>query len=913
MVEVVRRSRKPLIIAATGFAALLLLLVLPARIVDLLWFDNLGHSQVFWRGLGLRGGLFLGGFGLATLYLGLNFLYIFKRYPSLNWRHGFDVLRDPRGEIELTQSRFGVLAIGVTTFVSLLFGLYFRGLFDVFIRFRGDVQTGVLDPIYGMDISFYLLRLPFIDALQSVFVVLSFLTVALSIGAYVWMGSIIADRGRIAAPPAAMRQVTANLLVFVGAWGVGHFLRRYELLFASGGTVHGISYVDHTIVIPALWVMIGASVLLMALLIANLRWQRPMLVGGGVAGYFVLMLVGLGIVPSVIQRVTVVPNELERETPYLEHNILFTRLAYGIHNVREENYAALANLTYQDILANQETIDNVRLWDPRLLIQTFRQIQEIRTYYQFYNVDIDRYTIDGQLTQVMLAGRELAQQLPSRADTWLNRHMQYTHGYGIAMNAVAEVGPEGNPELLIRDLPPVSVVDITVNQPAIYFGERTPTYRIVNTAVPELTYPAGDENVYTHYAGTGGVQLTGFWRRALFAYYMADPNIVLSGLIGPESRIQFRNRIEERVRHIAPFLSLDRDPYLVVTETGLVWIQDAYTTARTHPYSEPTAGGGLNYIRNSVKVVIDAFEGSVDFYVIDPTDPVIRAYQRFFPELFRGIEELPPGLEAHLRYPQDLFDVQVDKFMRYHMALPHVFYNNEDLWARPTEQYGGRQVRMEPYYVVTKLPGEEDLEFLLMTPLTPEARDNMIAWMAARSDPGRYGELVVYKLPKDRLIYGPGQIESRIDQNTEISQQLALWDQRGSRVIRGNLMVIPIEESFLYVEPVFLIAEGTQIPQLRRVIALFGERVAMERTLDEALAVIFGAELVERVARGELVPDAVPGLETARAQQDLRRAREALERAMVALQQGDFGTFGERIQEVRRILDQPEREAAPEP
>ncbi|MFW5955381.1 MAG: UPF0182 family protein, partial [Rhodothermales bacterium] len=784
--------------------------------------------------------------------------------------------------------------------------LYFAGLFDQFLRFLGNVSTGLVDPIFGHDVSFYLLRYPFIGSIQSVVLTISILTIGLSVGVYVWMGSVMVDRGRLIAPRPVVRQMSVNIAIFIAAWAAGYFLRRYELLFESGGTVHGVGYIDHNVMIPALWTMIVASIVLIALLIFNLQKARAQLLGVGVVAYVVLMVIGLGIVPALVQRFSVEPNELQMEYPYIENNIRFTRLAYGLDTVREEPYPALPSLTYDDILENEETIENIRLWDPRLLIQTFRQIQEIRTYYQFYNVDIDRYTIDGQPTQVMLSARELAQRLPSRADTWINRHMQYTHGYGITMNAVAEVGPEGNPELLVRDLPPVSEVDLEIVQPAIYYGEQIPTYRIVNTDVPELAYPSGDENVYTHYDGQGGVRLSTIWHRLLFAFYHGDTNILLSDLIHSESRLQFWNRIQERIRRIAPFLRLDNDPYLVATENGLVWIQDAYTTSRTFPYSEPVSRAGLNYMRNSVKVVVDAYHGSVIFYVADPEDPIVNAYRRMFPTLFRDLAELPDNLNAHLRYPQDFFDIQVDRFIRYHMTIPQVFYNNEDLWTRPTEQYGGRAIPMEPYYVQTKLPGEDQLEFLLMTPLTPEARDNMIAWMAARSDPGHYGELVVYKLPKERLIYGPSQIESRIDQNTEISQQLALWDQRGSRVIRGNLMVIPIEESFLYVEPVFLIAEGTQIPQLRRVIALFGERVAMEPTLDQALAAVFQGDIGRLIAREELRPGEVPALGDAQAQQDLRRARQALDRAITALQEGDFSAFGAEIDDLRQILDAPD-------
>lgn len=901
------RPRSPITYVVLAVVAMFVLLVLPARIVELLWFQNLGYDQVFWRGLSLKVVLFTAGFVLSAGYLMLNFWYIYRHYSVLRWHIGLDVERSTPAEMELTPERLRVIAIGASILIGMFFAAHFSSLYDLFLRFINGSSVGIEDPIFGRDIAFYLLRLPFLDALQSIALTLSLLTIALSIGTYVWMGSVMVDKGRLIAPRPVIRQLSVNIAVFLAAWGAGYVLKRYELLYESGGTVYGIGYIEDNILVPALWVMVAASALLIALLLFNLQRARARLLGVGVVGYLVVMIVGLGLIPAMVQRFSVEPNELELELPYIRHNIEFTRLAYGLEDVREQDYPATQTLTYDAILDNRQTIDNIRLWDPRLLIQTYRQIQEIRTYYQFYNVDIDRYVIDGEIRQLMLAPRELAQRLPERADTWINRHMQYTHGYGFTMNEVAEVGPEGNPMLLVRDLPPVSEVDdISVEQPAIYYGEAVPTYRIVNTQVPELAYPRGDENVYTNYSGTGGVPLSSIWRRILFAFYHGDTNILLSDLIQPDSRIQFWNRVQDRVRRIAPFLQLDDDPYIVATDNGLVWIQDAYTTARTHPYSEPDRRRNVNYIRNSVKIVIDAFEGSVDFYVMEPDDPIIAAYRGFFPELFRDASEIPEALRPHMRYPQDMFDIQVDKYTRYHMTIPQVFYNNEDLWTRPREQYAGGQVVMDPYYVMTKLPGEDDLEFLLMTPLTPENRDNMIAWLAARNDGEHYGELVVYKLPKERLIYGPNQIESRIDQNTEISQQLALWDQRGSRVIRGNLMVIPIEGSFLYVEPVFMIAQGMEIPQLRRVVALYGERVAMEETLDLAIASVFDADISRLVARQELAPGQVPDVASLQARQEIRRARDVLTRAMEALQAGDFSAFGNRIDELRRILDAPE-------
>jgi uncharacterized protein len=902
-----RSPLRPFIFVALGFLAVILLLALPPRAVEFLWMDNLGYASVFWRSVSLRAVLFIGGFLVAGTYFAANIWFIYSRFSDLRWRSVVGGERTQVPEFELTPGRFRLIGLAAACVLALFFGLQSLALSNQVILFLGDANVGVVDPIFGRDVSFYLLTLPMLGAMQSFVLALGVLGMVVTVGAHVWVGSVTVDKGRLIAPRPVIRQLSVNIAVFLTAWAFGYFLRRYDLLYASGGTVFGVGYIDHHVIIPVYWVMFVATLLLVALVILNLQKARARLVGVAVVGYFVVMIVGLGVVPAIMQRFSVEPNEFQREYPYLEHNIALTRLAYGLDRVEEREYPAEASLTYADVLENADIIRNIRLWDPRLLIQTFRQIQEIRTYYQFYGVDIDRYEIEGEVRQVMLAGREIAQRLPSQADTWINRHMQYTHGYGIAMNEVADVGPEGTPVLLVQDLPPISSVGLDVPQPAIYYGMGTPTYRIVNTHVPELSYPSGDDNVYTHYSGTGGVQLSSMFRRALLALFNADANIILSDLIHSESRIQFWNRVQDRVNRVAPFLRLDNDPYLVVTETGLVWIQDAYTVSRTFPYADPTRRHNLNYIRNSVKVVVDAYHGTVDLYVVEPDDPLIAAYTQFYPDLFKSFAEMPDGLRRHLRYPQDMFTIQIERFARYHMTQPQVFYNNEDLWTRPREQYGGQNVPMEPYYVITQLPGETELEFSLMTPMTPEARDNMVAWIAARSDPEHYGSLIAYKLPKDRLIYGPIQVESRIDQDTEISQQLALWDQRGSRVIRGNLMVIPIERSFLYVEPVFLIADGNQIPQLRRVIVSFGERVAMERTLDEALASIFQEVLRPLVARGEIDEDVLGPMMGDRTEEEFRRARETLDSAMDALRDGNFGAFGTRLEELRRILDSPAR------
>jgi uncharacterized membrane protein (UPF0182 family) len=538
---------------------------------------------------------------------------------------------------------------------------------------------------------------------------------------------------------------------------------------------------------------------------------------------------------------------------------------------------------------NQSKI-NTSASELRPLSQTFRQLQQIRTYYTFSDVDVDRYWINGNYRQVMLAARELSPDLSGKGISWVNRHLQYTHGYGLAMCLAADKDDQGGPVFTVKDLPPKGLPDLTVSRPEIYYGTDMTSYQIVPTGVKEFDYPEGDQNVYTSYTGHGGVLLDSFWKKALFAWHQFDMSIVLSSYLSPQSRIQLWRTVPQSVSRSAPFLKLDRDPYLVVDQGRLFWIQDAYTVADGFPYAEPT-DDGFSYIRNSVKVVVDAYEGDVRFYVIDPADPVLRAYRAALPSLFRSLDEMSPGLRQHLRYPQDLFEVQVDKFNTYHMSVPQVFYNREDVWAPPHEKFGGKAIQMEPYYVLMKLPGENRLGFLLMTPVTPSNRDNMIAWIAARSDFPGYGEMIVYKLSKDNLILGPLQIEATIDQDTTIARQLTLWDQRGSRVIRGNLLVIPVDQSFLYVEPVFLLAEGTNIPQLKRVIVSDGNHLAMESTLAEALQVVFG----ERPSTPEGMTEAP--------QAPTSGPREALSKADQALLRGDLTAFGREWERLKSLLE----------
>ncbi len=887
-------------------AAFLLLSILPGYAVELLWMDALGYASVFWNILGIKALLFVAALVVAAGYLGGNVYVLLRQVPPL-WASRWAHEGEPPvvGGRPLTRRRLRNVGFVGAAFLSLLFAAGFAAAWEHFLHYTHSTPYGVADPIFGIDVAFYLLELPFLQALQGRVVGLAFLGLLVVGGGYLLMGEITVHGGRLRVRPSVVRHVGANLILLLLGWAWGFYLNRYALLYGSGEAVYGIGYTDHHVVLPALWVAVVATLGLAVLVALQFRRYRFRLLAYGAGTYVLILLLGLGVVPAVVQQVSVEPNELALEKPYLRYNIRFTREAYRLDEIEERSYPARPTLTAAEVLTNEETIQNIRLWDPRLLIETYRQIQEIRTYYQFYHVDIDRYLIGGEYREVMLSARGLAPELPGRTDSWLNRHLVYTHGYGAVMNRVAEKDEEGTPILLLKDLPPETPFpNLRVEQPAIYYGEGAPTYSIVDTRAEELHYPKGDDNVYIHYEGTGGVALDSFWRRLLFAWVFSDYNIILSDYLTDESQIQFWNQVQERIRLITPFLALDHDPYFVLADNRQYWIQDAYTTAEYFPYAEPLRRGrfrGVNYMRNSAKIVVDAYSGDVTFYVVNPDDPLLAAYRAAFPDLFEPLSAMSEDLRRHLRYPRDLFAAQVEKFARYHMTVPRVFYNNEDLWARPREQYGSEQIIMEPYYILTRLPDEEELQFLLMTPYTPARRDNMIAWLAAKSDIPAYGELIVYELPKQQLIYGPNQVEARIDQDPEISEQLSLWNRSGSNVIRGNLIVVPIEESFLYVEPVFLIASGIEIPQLRRVIVAYGERVAMEPTLEQALSAVLGVAVTEPSDRGEAVPAVLPSPVQV---EQLEEAREVLERAQEALRAGDFSSFGAAFEAPQRVLEE---------
>ena len=885
------RTVLPLILVAAVVAALIIISSASGWLVDWLWMRQLGYETIFWKLLGIKLGWFALVFIVVLLYFWLNLLLVVR-----NGRRTDAVLfASERGRALVRWA--GILSFLISGGLALVFAEIFYTQWDTYLRYHWGGSFGLSDPIFSADAGFYLFRLPFYELLQNSLVGLTAVTVLAAFFAYRVFGILTLPWRQPGGTRAPALHLSILLVLFSFALAWGYYLDRYELLLTNSGAVYGIGYTaDHANRL-ALWVMFCASLALGALILAGLYLRRLQVVLWGISGYVLLYVIALLVVPVLIQKYIVEPNELELETPYLQHNIDFTRKAYQLDTIETRRYPALAELTLDQLATHNDTLQNVRLWDWRPLLTTYRQTQEIRLYYSFYEVDVDRYRLDDGYHQVMLSARELAPELPEKARTWVNEHLQFTHGYGLVMNFVSQATEGGLPLYLIDNIPPVARYGLTVEQPAIYFGEKMPGYRIVATGIKEFDYPKGEENVYASYQGKGGIPLDSFWKRILFSWYLPDINILLTSYLGPESRILLWRDIAERVRKIAPFLQLDQDPYLVFSEGRLFWIQDAYTTSDRFPYSEPYAtpsGQTINYIRNSVKVVIDAYHGSVSFYAMDPADPVLRLYSNAFPGVFKDFRELPGDLRRHLRFPEDLFAAQANLYRTYHMTSPQVFYNREDLWTSAKEQFAGETVAMAPYYILMRLPGEKELGYLLMSPYTPSGKENMIAWIAARCDFPDYGKRIVYLLPKERLIYGPTQIAAMINQTPLISEQLSLWDQHGSRVVRGNLIVIPIENSFLYVEPVYLTAEENNIPQLKRVIAISGDRVVMETSLEEALLSVFG--LKQGGKKTVAAPVVTEGIAEARA--DFARA----ERAM---QEGRWEDFGKAMEALKRLLSRP--------
>ena len=940
-----RRGRWTLAAALLG--GVTAALTLATVYTNWMWFQSLNLESVYWRTMRAR--LFAGAFfGLVAALLIAPNLLLARRFTRRLLNAGSPWGPEGSPLETLLRSRIAYLVAGAV--LVLLMARIGSGQWLLWLRFFHDQPFGLADPIFARDIGFYVFELPFLRFLSGYLigcVILSFVAVCV---VYVSGGGIRFQEKISALPrPAAHLSVLAGLFLVVIAWI--YRLKIHGLLYSDDWVAFGAGYVDANVQVWIYRLLVLMYLAAGAVLIARAwswRGRRPLLV----AVALVVAAILLGILPSaLVQSFVVEPNELAREAPYIRHNLDATRRAYGLHRIEEQTFAGSDQLTAADIRANPLTIRNVRIWDERPLVQTFQQVQEIRPYYLFPGVDVDRYTVDGVYRQVMLSAREMASdRLPPQARSWVNERLQYTHGYGIAMSPVNHVTPDGLPDLMVRDIPPVSAPGLEIDRPEIYYGELTRSYVVTNTGTREFDYPSGSENVFSTYAGKGGVRIGGLFGRLAFALRFKDLNLLLSAYVTSESRVMFRRQVTARVRAVAPFLHYDTDPYMVISEGRLFWVVDAYTTTEMYPYSSRGGRSPINYIRNSAKVVIDAYNGSVAFYRVDGEDPLIAAYSEIFPDLFQPLEAMPPDLRRHLRYPRDMFKYQAMIYRSYHMQDVRVFYNQEDLWAIPNEIYRDRPQLMEPYYIVVKLPGEEREEFMLMVPFTPARKDNMIGWLAARCDADNYGDLLVYRLPKDRMIFGPMQLEARIDQQPEISSQLTLWGQKGSEVIRGNMLAIPIEQSFLYVEPVYLQAtqqpqssrlpepgapgmgppqaprrpsyRSTAIPELKQVIVAYGGRVIMRGTFEEALAEIFGMvegpEAVEAEAEaapaGGVLAEGVPDAASLRTAARMVSEAEARYRgAQTALREWDWTRAGEELEALEDKLNELRRELERQP
>ena len=911
---------------------------------DWMWFTNLGFSPVFWT-------MLLSKFGFGSLVWLLLILMV-----TVNIVLAQRISREEKSVsghsapaiYGLSGNTFNILLTALVLIASFIIASKGSEQWDMVLRYLYQQPFGQKDPVFDLDLGFYVFSLPLYIFIRNGLLVLLLLSAAITILWYMKEGTIqiISEpSGPVGAPPSLpkfiIREKVKKHLMFLGgllvillAWG--YYLKIYGLLYSTQGPAFGASYTDVHIKIWAFRIMIVLSLVFAVVLFLNVSsFRKKWVLTAGVIWIASILVLVKGI-PILVQQFVVKPNELVKESQYIDYNITHTREAYNLNKIEEVDFQVNEHLSMNDLLKHETTIQNIRIWDERPLLQTYRQIQAIRLYYDFNNVDVDRYFINGQYRQVMLAARELAiDKLPAQANTWVNRHLTYTHGYGLAASPVNEVTSEGLPRLFIKDLPPSFEPGMRIDRPEIYYGESTMQYVLVKTKAKEFDYPKGDKNVYSFYKGRGGVLCGSFMRRLLFAAEFLDPQILFTDYLTPQSRIMYKRRIDVRASAIAPFLDYDGDPYIVVSKGKLFWILDAYTTSNMYPYSHRSLGRfkskkSLNYIRNSVKVTVDAYNGDIRFYMMDGKDPILRTYAAIFPDLFRPFDEMPDDLKKHVRYPRDLFKIQAYAYRIYHMQDTQVFYNQEDLWQIPDELYGNSRQEMEPYYIIIKLPQDEKEEFLIMIPYTPSGKDNMIGWLAARSDLPNYGNQLVYKLPKEKLVYGPMQIEARVDQQTEISRELSLWGQKGSRVIRGNLLAIPVADTFIYVEPVYLEAKQEEseqpapasgqlgkrqggseqigfrrkksrsaaLPELKRVIVGFGNRMAMERTLDDALRRVLGAGSPGALAAPLTSVTGGPPPSNLAA-----RALEHYKKAKWNLKQGDWAGYGVELDRLEKMLE----------
>jgi len=896
---------------------------------EYLWYQEVGQTTVFWTPL------------VARLCVGLFFaaVFFFLFFGSLWLARKISprLLTVPSADDEeivdlVTRRRWpNRLMLIVSGIIAIIVGAIYSGRWEEVLLFLNHGQFGYADPVFERDAGFFVFTLPVWQMLVNfVGIAMLFTFIATGFTYLVDRAMVVDAKNKIRLAPHVKAHLSVILAIAMLAKAGDYMIQSWSLNFSDRGVVFGASYTDVHASLPVLHFLAIVSLLAAAIFLANIRyrgWRLPII---AIAVMFLTWALAGKAYPAIVQQYQVLPNEISAETPYIANNIEATRWAYGLSDITSIPLQASSDLTGEDVADNTATIDNIRLWEPRPALSTYSQIQEIRLYYSFTDVDVDRYTIDGEYRQVLLGARELDQtQLQEQSQTWVNNHLTYTHGYGVVVSPVNEAGPDGLPLLMVRDIPPRTDTDLTITRPEIYYGELGNEFVVVGTTSPEFDYPSGDSNVYATYEGTGGVPIDSRFRQAAFAFRFGTAKLLFSSSFTEDSRIMYRRTLKERVQALAPFLSYDRDPYMVVRDDGsLVWMWDAYTTTDRFPYSQPRTGG-INYMRNAVKVVIDAYDGDITFYQIDADDEIASTWGKVFPGLLTPGDEMPDDLRRHMRYPEDFYAVQADVLTTYHMNDPQIFYNKEDVWEIPMEIYGADEIPVDPYYEVLILPNETEPEFALLQPFAPLTKKNMIALMVARQDGARYGELLLVNFPKDKLVFGPAQVEARISNDPVISSQLTLWNQAGSQVIRGNLLVVPVNQSVIYFEPVYLQAQQSPIPELTRVIVSYNDKVVMEPSLGEALTKIFGdipgSGSTTTTTPGGTTTTTVPpqtttttvppsttttttgGGPTTTLPSDVAAlialATQRYEAAVQAQQRGDWAEYGLQLEELGKVLE----------
>jgi uncharacterized membrane protein (UPF0182 family) len=943
-------------------AVVVVLLTLSGRFlglfVDWLWFGEVGYRAVFWTRIWWQVLVGLAAFAVFFVILIVNVEIARRLAPSYRASADGDLL-EPRSEAVRRYVGYG--GLGVCLLTAIIAGASASSQWQTFLLYLKQTPFGTKDAVFGHDIGFYVFSLPMWQAVQSF--VFGALIAALIFAAimHLIMGGIdykttasgagangagpegaeapspFARAQRAAAPnipqvdvrlgPRAVAHLSAILAAIFIVVGVGQLFRAWNLLYSTAGAIYGAGYTDVHVRLPLTRVTMIIAFAIAAVLIWNV-WRRRQWWPAAIIVWVLAVIVLRGIVPAAYQSIIVNPNQLTKERTYIGHNLAATREAYNLNQITQQSLNPKTPLTPQKLAANQATLNNIRLWDPSTLVSNYRQQQELQPYYSFLDADVDRYVVKGAYTQTMLSARELnIAGLPAASQSWVNQHITYTHGFGVAMSAVNQVTKDGSPDFLVQDIPPVTAPGLEIKQPRIYYGERGTGYSLVKTNNKEFDYPgANNTDVYTSYTGSGGIPISPLLNRLAFSVKYGTLKFFFTSAIESQSRIIIRNDITARIKAAAPFLRLDRDPYMVIADGRLWWIQDAYTTTSRYPYSTPQ--DGINYIRNSVKIVVDAYNGTMKFYVFDPQDPILKTYRAAYPSLFTPKSQIPQALLEHVRYPEDLFTTQADVYSTYHVDNVDVLYNKGDQWSIPTNVSLSGAGRMAPYYVMMKLPGSPKEEFLLMLPFVPNTRQNMISWLGARSDEPQYGKSLNYLFSKSSLVYGPSQVEAAINQNPDISSQRTLWGQQGSQVIMGNLLVVPIEDSLLYVQPLYLESTQTQIPQLQRVIVFYrgpataangnnaSQYVAMEPTLAGALTAAFGQAVLPGNTSGgttgtggtaggtggTTAGTGTGGTLNAAARALIAKASAQFDAAQKALQAGDFAGYGREIKALQKTL-----------